>query len=410
MKLFGLDKEKYAAVFLSFLLSVLSLTLSVGTIFEGAFGMRFAIGTLIVEILFYFFLIATFATNGLKFTGSVAVFLMFFTSAAIITMAIEPETREYIMGPYDQPFLQQYTPRFLLYCFSGFVATSYLKDTEYFFKIFEKFCYLTVILGIVCYCVSISKKIDLQYMTFSYNMLLQVTFLLLRCITKFDIKKLICGIVGLFIIFIAGCRGALICCLISMLIYILAFKSKKSIRKVILIALAIGVILLMFFNFDGFLQNVGSFLEKNNINSRTVTKITDGTFFISEGRDEITEQIIENFNLFGHGIYTDRILTGSYAHHLLYELIYDFGYVIGGGVFLWVCWLIFSAFFKANANNRTLLCALLSAGFMKFFFSSTYLNPEPALYVLLGLGLMILRKRKEEINSIQVGEIKKNYE
>ena len=404
MKLFGLEKEQYAAVFLSYLLSALSLIMSANAICASIFGAGVAFDTMIVEGVFYFFLLATFATNGLKFTGSVVAFLMFFAGAAVISMAIEPETREYIMGPYNEPFLKQYTPRFFIYCFSGFVAASYLKDTEYFFKIFEKFSYLTVILGLISYYFSVSKGTDLQYMTFSYNMLLQVTFLALRCIEKFDIKKLICALLGLFVIFIAGCRGALVCCLLSILIYILSFKSKKSIRKVILIALAIGVVLLMFFNFEGFLNGVGKFLDKNDINSRTVYMLADGEFLEDSGRSDIQQQIINDLNLFGHGLYTDRLLVESYPHNLLYELMYHFGIVFGGGIFLLICWLFFSAFLKSRGDIRTLICALFSAGFMKFFFSSTYLNPEPALYILLGISIVILQKYKHERNSIQIGD------
>lgn len=397
MNLFGVEKEKYAAIFVCYLVSVLSLLTSVNVICTSIVGEGFKLDTIVVEGLFYLTMLAAFCTNGFKMNGHALVFLLFFICAGALTLAVNPETRDFIMGPYDLPFLQRYTPRFFIYCFSGFVISSCMDDIDYFFKIFEKFCYVTVILSLIAYYFSVNRKIELQYMTFSYNMLLQVTFLALRCIEKFDWKKFVCALAGIVVIFVAGCRGALICCFISILFYILAFKSENNAKKMIIILLTAAVVLLMFFKFDVFLEKVGRFLANNDINSRTVNMLAEGDFFEDSGRTDIQDKIFENFNFLGHGLYTDRVLTGSYAHNLLYELVYDFGIILGGGIFIWICYVIVAAFRRAETKNRTLICALMSTGFLKLFFSGSYLNQEPSLYILLGLCLIILKHKQEKV-------------
>lgn len=394
MNLFGLGKEKYAAIFVCYLVSVLSLLTTVNVICTSVIGAGFKLDTVAVEGLFYIIMIAAFFTNGFKMEGHVLVFLLCFIGAGALTLAINPDTRDFIMGPYDLPFIQRYTPRFFIYCFSGFVISSCLDDIDYFFKMFEKFSYITVILSLIAYYISVNEGVELQYMTFSYNMLLQVTFLALRCIEKFDWKKFVCALVGIVVIFVAGCRGAVICCFVSILFYILVFKSENNAKKIIMIFLMLAVVLLMFFKFDVFLERVGRFLADNNINSRTVNMLARGEFFEDSGRSNIQDKIIENFNFLGHGIYTDRVLTGSYAHNILYELVYDFGIILGGGLFIWICYVIIAAFRKADTKCRALICALLSTGFLKLFFSGSYLNQEPSLYILLGLCIITLKKKK----------------
>lgn len=68
-----------------------------------------------------------------------------------------------------------------------------------------------------------------EYMTFSYNLLLPTVFLMLRCILNFRWYRLLLSVMGSIIILIAGCRGALIGLIGSLILYV--FLSAKYLLK-----------------------------------------------------------------------------------------------------------------------------------------------------------------------------------
>ena len=126
MKFFGLEKEKYAAIFIGYLLSVSSISLSVNIICFGVLGRSVSFDTIIVEGIFYILLLIAFLANSVRLNNRIIYFILFFVVAGVVSILMDPNTKSYIFGPYDVPIIQRYTPRFFLQCFTGFAAVSYL--------------------------------------------------------------------------------------------------------------------------------------------------------------------------------------------------------------------------------------------------------------------------------------------
>ena len=91
-------------------------------------------------------------------------------------------------------------------------------------------------------------------------------------------------------------------------------------------------------------------------------------------------------DLLGHGLWGDRvILNGRYPHNIIAEILIDYGWILGSGILILLICIILRGLHKANVLMSIVLCSLLSTGIVKLLLSGSFVNQEPAFYVLIGL-------------------------
>lgn len=235
----------------------------------------------------------------------------------------------------------------------------------------------------------------MDYLNLSYNVL---PFLCAMVIALFQEKKLFFIpfiVVSTFIIVAAGSRGALV----SFGLFLMAFiycqlkttSSKKS--QKIYRFLVLGILALLVTNFFSYIDYIGGFFEKLGITSRTVETLSDQSFLVSEGRDNIREAILTGLwdNPLGYGLFGDRYITSiyysmpEYSHNLIVEFFADFGIFIAPVL---MCWLLVKIIKMTNAPLCISNCfwVIASCGIFRLFFTGSYLT-TPYFFLILGILL-----------------------
>ena len=306
--------------------------------------------------------------------------------AYLTTLLVFPANRRF-MWTDILDFMENPTYSFILFAFAGFVMAPCLTDFEMFQSIFEKFAVVAVsALSLRYIWGRFLGDVLPEYMTFSYNLLLPTAFLMLRCILNFRWYRLLLSGMGSIIILIAGCRGALVGLIGSLILYVF-FVGKipvKNKSRAILILIILALVVLAFYN--QILSFIAQTLDSLGIGSRTIGMLLDASITSDSGRGKYQATVWENLNIWGHGLWGDReLLYGHYVHNLFLEILCDFGLLLGPIILVGLISLLHRGFKRADETKSVLLCALFSTGIIKLIFSGSFLNIEPALYVLIGL-------------------------
>ena len=377
------------------LLAILPINTFLNDMTNKYIGRGFVYDSVICYALLFFFIIRAMFVAGKAVKRDIIFFVLFMFFSWVIA---------YVFFLYNK-FLMftswtdvMGNPLYILfiYSFLGYFFTRYITDYDLFEKYLVRTSIVVVIASIISFFITLEDDYQKQYMVFSYNMTLPITFLLIMFFERKKVLYLVIGLVGFTAIFLAGSRGAVASCLISILIYFI-FR-KDSLREKILIVVLLGLFLVLVIQyFDRIIYEISRLSEMIGIDSRTILMIQEGAFFEDSGRSGIRRELIENFSILGSGIYGDRIITGgSYAHNFVIEVIAQYGYLLGTAVVILVFYLMLRGLFAKDNRSRVLVVLFMSTGFIKLFFSGSYLNQEPAFYVFLGLCVNSISKEKKE--------------
>lgn len=397
MKIKKLDKETTVYAFLALLLSMQPLTYFVNVFCNYVISWGNIYDTIICYIIFFVFLFFAFKAVYRRMKVDIVALFIFLAIAWVSTSVFHSgDGNGKYMFTYTKDLLHNPLYHLFLYSFTGYVFARYIGNYKLFEDILIKFSIAVVICSTATFFVLlIGKKVQQQYMTFSYNMLLHTAMLILSYFRRKKLLYLIVGLTGMVMIFIAGCRGAIVSLIASVVMYMF-FRKDKPIRKLALIGTIILVSCVVLINFEGVLNYISDVAEELEMDSRTIEMIQEGEFLEDSGRGKIQEKLKDEYTLFGSGLYGDRILTGTetYAHNLVIEILIDFGVIFGTPILILFFITLLRGIFAPNRDLRFLVLVFFSAGLIKLFFSSSYLMQEPAFYVLLGLCVNAGEKKK----------------
>lgn len=320
------------------------------------------------------------------------ILVTLFVAASFLVSTFGDRGNDQYMWTRWNDILQNPAYIFWFFSFSAFLFSDDLQDTKMLLKTLERFSYVSIILALLQYLTALTKETVPEYMTFSYNILMQTAFLIMLNFKKANWHRLTLSIVGAVLILIAGCRGALVGLLVSTAVYYLFVMDRTSTKRTVsLILITLGCLGLIIF-WESILNGLADLLDMLNIPSRTVTLLASESFFADSGRQGIRSRALESLNILGHGLYGDRILlSGGYVHNMAIELLLDYGLILGTGIVIALVIVIWKGLTGASGDYRLLISALLSVGVIKLFASSSYLGQEPGFFLLLGLCLNSIR-------------------
>lgn len=262
-------------------------------------------------------------------------------------------------------------------------------------------CDVVVCMQLFLFYISITKgvySVERDYMSFAYYGMF-ATFVSYDKKNKNILQLLLC-IISCMLIIVAGCRGALITIIIFIFMHKilkLDLSNRKNVFQAFVGAILLVVIVLNYRNIITYLSDL---LEAIGFKSRTITKMLSyDEFFTSSGRSEIEENINNKIRIIGYGLYGDRTLVGahSYAHNWMMEMLIDFGYFIGGGIVLYIVYLIINAFLyvrKSKDDSLVFLASSATAFLMgKYMFSASFLSSSEFMYSIM--ALIYIKKYKQ---------------
>lgn len=329
----------------------------------------------------------------------------------ILTMLFHPENEEYMFTALTD---YQENPVYLLflYSFPGYIFIRHLDNYDLLYYYLKRFSYIVVIVSAIAYFL-VSDSAEYDYMSLSYNMLLQVFFLLVFASGKSRIFQYIVAGLGVFVIAVGGARGALLGLMIGILL-IIVFKPVSKNRRIITLSLLILGTITVFIYYEIILMGVLMTLSKMGIESRTFDLLSSSSVNISVDRFEIFHYLLAKVNIFGHGMFGDRVLleelNHTYAHNLFVEWLIDFG--IFGVVFsigFIIC--LARAFKNKKSQTWNYLVLFIPKGLIGLLLSGSYLGQEPCFYILLGLCVnAILERKKNEYQTVPKSYSNKHLE
>lgn len=297
-----------------------------------------------------------------------------------------------------------------LFSLPCFLLSSTIVEWKYVLKYLNIASPFVITLGFYCFYktgFSVHGAESMNYMVLSYDVLLSGFVCLSSFFRSHKLYNLPFAIIALFIIVAAGCRGAIICYILFVLVLLLFNLKKKtgSLSKYLSIFIIIIFTFLIFSNVAT-IGVVESFFDKMDISSRIINTATDNTFFESSSRDLIKKSIMEGLSIWpwGYGLFGDRYITylyygqPEYAHSIIYETIANFGIVITPLLWIWIVYYFVKLFKKVQANDFGYLFLVVFVFSFKLFFSSSYLN-EVSFWIVL--GMLISFNSKNSKNNIK---------
>nr|WP_312579452.1 O-antigen ligase family protein [Sedimentibacter sp.] len=308
---------------------------------------------------------------------------------------IFPENREYIIDLLF-PFFFTSLPAFI-YALSirdfG-VLKSIMKKASYIVFVFGLFLGLVIFLG--------RSSVGVYSMSLSYYMLLPAIMFLDELLDELSLKTLLFTVLSLIIILALGSRGAILCVVVFVLLKFIRPNSKRTYKRAIGHFSLFGLGILAFIFFEQIIMNIYNFLLRFGISSRTLILFLRDEVSLS-GRDRIYETIIKEITgnpIVGIGIAGDRpLFTSGYVHNIFFEILADFGIILGFFLSLGIILLTIKSLFIKDRAKYNLVIIWISLGFVHLMVSSSYLI-DIKFWILLGLMINILKEKKQDKHEV----------
>ena len=236
-----------------------------------------------------------------------------------------------------------------------------------------------------------------SFMGRAYTLLPQLLVVIYGFLRKKDILNIVTMIIGTILLLMCGNRGSVLITSVFLLFYLLFNTSKK--RRVSVYVGAISLFGILAYYYNHLIITMTQLFMNLGMSVRVFERLSDGSFFNSDGRDVIIDKLkaaISNNPIIGYGLCSDRTITGSYAHNYAYELWTAFGVIVGSVFLIATIYVIFKSWIETkNVENRSVLLVLICVGFFKLFISSSFLLEGP-FFMLLGYCVKLLRMNKFE--------------
>ena len=315
--------------------------------------------------------------------------LIFYFFAALLFLL------QYFLFPNNQSYIRSNAASVLLTCFPLLLVGVGL-DIE---KIGKKMYFASVLsvwlqtIYILFFKRITANTVNDGSMNLSYAMLPHVCWVMCSCFDRPSAINIITAALGGIMLFSLGTRGSMLCLLIFVAAYLFLFKKYKYpwyTKSFVILTFVLAVVF-----FYPILNLFGSISEKLGLSTRLLSRVSENTFFVSLGRDNIRTALLESLAsrpMVGYGLYADRITAGSYSHNILLELCYSFGYPIGCFLFVGLAVLLFKTLKRCRRGaEQAFVLVLICSFFVKLFLSGSFLS-EKGLYLLIGMCAGVIHR------------------
>ena len=231
-------------------------------------------------------------------------------------------------------------------------------------------------------------------MNLAYSILQHVMMVSWVALREMKPLKIVMMVLGLFLLLSMGTRGPVVCAIVFIALYLLFFRPSKYQKTMRVGVVAVAVYAISFL--DSFMMFMLMTLQQLGLSTRIFEKYFEGDLEESTGRDFIRETLIREMgtddSLLGHGILGSYKYVGTYAHNLVLDFWFSFGFAIGTALLLLLAYLICRALFitRHTENEQVFLLLLVIASLLKMCFSGTFID-DTLFFFLIGYSVRICR-------------------
>lgn len=216
----------------------------------------------------------------------------------------------------------------------------------------------------------------------------------------------ILGRVAVFLSFIGG-RQWLVIILLAIL-FCSIWEADSHRKRIVFVLSGAVLVVLVFIFYDSFVTLLSSLLARTAISSRALESIASGRLLDAYNRNSIyslCQTIIRENGAKVSGLFADRLYLRAYrssiayAHNLFFEILIDFGTILGGLIILLFIFTLERNYFRCQKEQRVMYVLFICYGLLRYFVSSSILI-EPTFTILLGV---VLNRKISKANT--AGEI-----
>lgn len=313
--------------------------------------------------------------------NSILLILSYFIVVLLLlfTVIIYPSNFKYIKEDYFN---------LLFVNIPAFLCVASISDENVLKKVMIKLAYTIFILGLIYSFLIFGGKIifSMYNMSFSYYLL----FPALIFASRFNLFHNILFFITLTLMLMYGSRGPLIIGIVYFLV-VNVFVTKHKWRLFIVPLVLTAIIAL--FNFENLLILAES---KLGYIPRTIRVMQENLLY-DAGRFQLTSIIWQDIldgPFFGKGLFSDRVIlpNEAYTHNILLELLHNFGFLVGGGLFIFLIFSMLKILKRRKKEEKIFFIFFIFYGFLPLFVSSSYLR-DSKFWILLG-AMFLLSKKK----------------
>lgn len=394
-------RQKLLISIILLLVSFTPVLLFVKSISYGIFKIDTNIDTYIFYIILYMFIIVVLIKYIRRVRIDVIFILFIYAASLLLTAVFHRENFYYIFTLYGD-LLNNPIYVFLVYGLLIYMLSREITDYYLFYRFSVNLSVVIIFFSSITFIVNFKNQIEFDYMSFSYNLLPFVLLLIFNKNHNMYLK--IITFIGFLLIFFSGARGALIFGLLGYVWSIFSRKNKTYFSILVSLSLLIFLLILGFY-YDSFIEIINSMLLVFDIQSRNINYLVEGIFLSDSGRISIALSLLNNISLLGQGIFGDRVLlSGTYAHNLIIEILYQFGVIFGTVIIIMLFSIISMGFIKSYGPLKSILKVLLITGFLKLMISGSYLSNEPLFFILLAFSVNAIGNKVEN-NAIIIQKV-----
>ncbi len=228
----------------------------------------------------------------------------------------------------------------------------------------------------------------------AYSLLPQILMIAVFMIKQTNVWNVVLFSAASVYLFYCGTRGAIVCLLLFLFLFILLHQSFRY-NRVLYVVVAVLMALIVLF-YEEILLTMRMVAREIGMSERIFNALLSESFFESGGRSRYISTTLEGIAakpIVGYGIAGDRVLNGTYCHNIILEFLASFGVVPGMALTLALLELLRRSFFKTeNMHSRSLTLLLFCASFIKLNLSSSYLL-EGLFFLMVGVCVGRIREQ-----------------
>ena len=308
----------------------------------------------------------------------------------------------YIQGYMLRDKVILYTITTLIVCIPGAVSLASMTSFEYFY---QRLRIIAFFVSIICLLYLFSPTVSFLYsMPASYQLLwccsIHVNEIFKNDNPRSKVFYTIISIIEFGAIFIRGARGPLFCFAIYLASKIV-IEMRYSVKAIVTALVGFIALATVANSITEVLNWIGIKLSQAGIYSRNLHFLIHNTVFDASGREVFHSRAIDLIwerPFLGYGASSDvKLLGGQYTHSLPLELMFDFGIVVGGIIFIVICIHVIRTFLLDTGIKRDLKLIFLTEGFVMLFFSGTYLQN---IFFFMFIGVLLSEAHSYKITLV----------
>lgn len=235
---------------------------------------------------------------------------------------------------------------FFYYSLLPIIFLPTVKDKHIYFRLLISGTriFSIFVIGVCTFSLFSASFASAYSMTFGSHLLLPVCVMCCVAIKDMKISDIIILLLEIIYIIMYASRYPLLCIATSIIVLAVRYRFRKSrFRGLWILLLLLVVSAVVFFICFGGLDQILSFMNSREIDSRTLTLLLSGNISSDSGRGEIHDQLVEEIikrPLLGYGSFGG--IYSSYIHQphgLIYDMLASFG-ILG------TCLLIFLVVYR----------------------------------------------------------------